>query len=61
MDENKESKKTQLIHTMIPAVEEKKCLENSETDGDDAVPLGLTGKAIFMQVRCHLLNSILVV
>lgn len=51
MDDNKESKKSQLIHTMTPAEEEKKCFENSETDG---VPLGLTRKAICMQVRCYI-------
>lgn len=45
-------KKHQFIH--VPSTEEteeNKCLnENSENDGDDSVPLGLTGKAVCMQV-----------
>lgn len=51
MDEKQ--KKHQFIH--VPPVEEaedNKCLnETSENDGDDAVPLGLTGKAVCMQVN----------
>lgn len=50
MDEKQ--KKHQFIH-VPPAeeTEENKCLnETSENDGDDAVPLGLTGKAVCMQV-----------
>lgn len=51
MHDEKTAKKPQLIQ-MAPAEELSKSLENSETtDGDDGVPLGLTGKAVFMQVR----------
>lgn len=51
MNDSKASKKPQLIHTMVPE-EENKSVENSETDADDTgVPLGLTRKAVFMQVR----------
>lgn len=50
MTDEKASKKPQLIQ-MLPAEELNKSVESSETDGDDGVPLGLTGKAVFMQVR----------
>lgn len=58
MDEKQ--KKHQFIH--VPSVEEaeeNKCLnETSENDGDDAVPLGLTGKAVCMQVNATEKNTI---
>lgn len=53
MDEK--PKKHQFVH--VPPmeepedIEENKCFnEGSENDGDDTVPLGLTGKAVCMQV-----------
>lgn len=53
MDEK--PKKHQFVH--VPPVEtedtkENECFhEGSENDVDDTVPLGLTGKAVCMQVR----------
>lgn len=47
----KEFKKHQIVH--IPAIaddDEKKYLETSENDMDGSLPLGLTGKAVCMQV-----------
>lgn len=46
-------KKHQFLHVtpVDDETEENKCFnENSENDGDDSVPLGLTGKAVCMQV-----------
>lgn len=48
MNDSKSLKKPQLIH--IVAGEDNKCLENSDNYVEDAVPLGLTGKAVCMQV-----------
>lgn len=50
MDEK--PKKHQFVHvTPEEDIEDNKCFnEGSENDGDDTVPLGLTGKAVCMQV-----------
>lgn len=53
MDEK--PKKHQFVHVSPVEepedTEENKCFnEGSENDGDDTVPLGLTGKAVCMQV-----------
>lgn len=57
MDEKlKELKKHQIVH--VPAIaddDEKKYLETSENDTDGSLPLGLTGKAVCMQV--YVLNN----
>lgn len=54
-------KKPQFLH--VPAVvvveEDNKCFnESSETDGDESVPLGLTSRAVCMQVRFSLSNHL---
>lgn len=53
MDEK--PKKPHFVHVLAVQepddTEDNKCFnEGSENDGDDTVPLGLTGKAVCMQV-----------
>lgn len=48
MDEEKILSKHHLV--LVKPKEEEKSITNSENDPDDAVPLGLTGKAVCMQV-----------
>lgn len=57
MDDIKTYKKPKIVH--VPAEDdedEQKCLETSENDTDGAVPLGLTGKAVCMQVKKKLIR-----